>query len=117
VTPVRLWAAVQVVDYDTVVNFYRCTLGLPIANGWADAASVGTVFAIGESARLEIESATSAGASVSIALEYPSLDALSAVHHRLRNSDVSPIEQHSRGHHAFTALDPASNEIYLWSEK
>jgi glyoxalase/bleomycin resistance protein/dioxygenase superfamily protein len=110
-----MWAAVQVVDYDAVVWFYRCTLGLPVVDGWSDAASVGTIFAIGGSARLEIESATSPGAGVSIALEYPSLDALTEIHGRIR--DATPIEKHGRGHHSFTALDPASNEIYLWSEK
>lgn len=114
-TPVRLWATVQVVDYDTVVSFYRCALGLPVVDGWTDESSTGTIFAVGDSGRLEIESATSSSGSVSLALEYPSVEALAAVHRRLR--DASPIELHPRGHHAFTALDPAFNEIYLWSEK
>jgi hypothetical protein len=114
VTATSLWVAVQVVDYDAVVGFYRGALGLPVVDGWSDEKSLGIVFAIGASARLEVESSTTPGPTASLALEYASRSELSAVHRKLR--DVTPIEQHHRGHYAFTALDPACNEIYLWSQ-
>jgi catechol 2,3-dioxygenase-like lactoylglutathione lyase family enzyme len=114
-TAVRLWFAIEVVAFDETVAFYRDALGLRAVDGWSDADSSGVIFAIGDSARIEIESADVSGPTPNIALELPDAQALAGVHDRLRESE--PIVRHPRGHQGFTVRDPSGNDIYLWSEK
>jgi predicted enzyme related to lactoylglutathione lyase len=111
--PVRLWYALRVVDFEETVAFYRDTLRLPIVDGWHDDRSRGVVFAIGESARVEIESASTPSRPAHIALELPDRHVLEALAVNIGGA----ISKHSRGHHGFTTFDPSGTEIYLWSEK
>jgi catechol 2,3-dioxygenase-like lactoylglutathione lyase family enzyme len=113
--PVRVWFAIQVAAYDETVAFYRDALGLAAVDGWTDERSRGVVFAVGDSARIEIESVATPGPAPNIALELPDGDSLVALHIRLGVSE--PISRHARGHQAFTVHDPSRTEIYLWSEK
>lgn len=111
----RLWFAIEVLAFDETVAFYRDALGLQAVDGWSDAASTGVVFAIGDSARIEIESADVIGPPPNIALELPDGQALADLHARLREPE--PIARHPRGHQGFRVRDPSGTEIYLWSEK
>ena len=115
VPAVRLWFAIEVVAFDETVAFYRDALGLQAVDGWSDADSSGVVFAIGGSARIEIESADVSGPTSNIALELPDSQALAGVHERLHEPE--PIVRHPRGHQGFSVRDPSGTEIYLWSEK
>jgi catechol 2,3-dioxygenase-like lactoylglutathione lyase family enzyme len=111
----RLWFAIEVLAFDETVAFYRDVLGLQAVDGWSDAASTGVVFAIGDSARIEIESADVTGPPPNIALELPNGRALADLHARLHEPE--PIVRHPRGHQGFSVRDPSGTEIYLWSEK
>lgn len=121
-TPYRLWHLIKAVEYDTVVEFYRDVLRLPITDCWDRDGSRGTVFGIGETGRIEIETAQSGEAAIppearsacplSIALEYR--EGLDAVQRRL--DPGQSIRRHERGHRGFTIHDPSGTEIYLWSE-
>lgn len=111
----RLWVTIEGAAYDETVAFYRNVLGLPAVDGWHNESSRGTVFAIGDSARIEVESAESDGPPHSIALELPDRDALDALHRRL--GATQPIAAHRRGHSWFIVRDPSGTEIYMWSEK
>jgi NAD(P)-dependent dehydrogenase (short-subunit alcohol dehydrogenase family) len=128
--PAALWLTVEVPEYAPATAFYRDILGLAEVDSWSDGAEQGAVYAVGPAARIEVERpATPAAQRARAAIEYPSLDALTAAHaaitERLRRAGDSgdasvrptPVIHHHRGHSGFTLHDPYGTEIYLWSEK
>jgi NAD(P)-dependent dehydrogenase (short-subunit alcohol dehydrogenase family) len=135
--PTALWLTIEVPEYAPATAFYRDILGLAEVDSWSDGAEQGAVYAVGPAGRIEVERpatpasqpAAPAAQPARAAIEYPSLEALTAAHaaitERLRRAghdgDTSvrptPVIHHHRGHSGFTLHDPYGTEIYLWSEK
>jgi NAD(P)-dependent dehydrogenase (short-subunit alcohol dehydrogenase family)/catechol 2,3-dioxygenase-like lactoylglutathione lyase family enzyme len=118
--PIALWLTMDVADLDPATAFYRDTLALPQIDAWANDEEAGAVFAVGPAARIEVERSGGASSGARAAIEYPSLDALTAAHRRIDERGAgqpTPVIEHHRGHSGFTVHDPRGTEIYLWSEK
>src|SRR5215475_3265814 len=118
--PVALWLTIEVEDFAPAAAFYRDVLGLPEIDGWSSDGEVGTVFAVGPAARVEVERPETPSPGARLAIEYADVGALTAAHDRISaqiGAGTSPIRRHDRGHSGFTIHDPRGTELYLWSEK
>ncbi len=126
VGPSALWLTIEVPDYAPATAFYRDVLGLAEVDSWSDGAEQGAVYAVGPAARIEVERPAEPSRRTRAAVEYPSLDALTAAHARITEAlrgtgdataRPTPVIHHHRGHSGFTVTDPYGTELYLWSEK
>ena len=111
----------EVDAYDPARAFYRDALGLAEVDSWSVDGERGSVFTVGPAARIEVEHPAAPAVPTNgarAAIEYASLDALTAAHERIGAlTPATPVIEHHRGHSGFTVRDPRGTEIYLWSEK
>ncbi|HKE66219.1 MAG TPA: SDR family NAD(P)-dependent oxidoreductase [Micromonosporaceae bacterium] len=118
--PVALWLTIEVDDFDAAATFYRDVVGLPEIDGWQSDDEVGSVFAVGPAARVEIERPATPSPGARLAIEYADLASLTTAYDRIVarvGSAATPLRRHDRGHSGFTIYDPRGTELYLWSEK
>src|SRR5262245_54148534 len=97
--PVALWLTIEVDDFDAAATFYRDIVGLPEIDGWQSDDEVGSVFAVGPAARVEIERPATPSPGARLAIEYADLTSLTTAYDRIVarvGAPATPLQRHER---------------------